>query len=435
MEAVVEEIGPCRKLLKITVSGERVSQEVNKTFQQIIQSSNFPGFRKGHVPRKFLERKYGERIYHDIKRDLIASSFEEAMSEKKITALGSPEIDIEKVPFDPSGPLYFEITIEVRPDFDLPSYKGLAAIKEPVSVVEQEVDAAMKSFAKSRATLEPLSPAEVTPDDVVIADCEVARGDQKIGANENVQFVPSEEKLLGLRVPGLGARFTGAQALDPCEFEVELPQSVEIAGERGGKATLRIVPREVKRLKVPTVDDRWAKELDFDSLDQLRDNVKSQVQQSKERDAWRAVEDRILDQLLDKTRFDVPKSIVQKEMERAFHRARVQMQMDGLAEDEILQRLETQRDRREEEMERAFKKVFILERIAEAEHIFVTEEQMTEALASIAQSYGKWPNEVRAYFEENNLLPQLRSEIRERLTREFLRNNATIEERSIPRVR
>jgi trigger factor len=435
MEAVVEEIGPCRKLLKITVPVEHVSREVDKTFRQIIQSSNFPGFRRGHVPRSFLERKYGDRIYQDIKRDLIVSSFEEAVSKNEIKPLGDPEIDIEKVPFDPSGPLYFEITVEVRPDFDVPPYKGLSTIKEPVSVVEQEVDAAMQSLARSRASLEPLEPADATPTDVVIADVEVVRGETKLGANENVQFIPSEEKVLGLQVPGMGPHFQGAAALEPKTFEVDLPKSVEIGGERGGKATIRIAPREVKRLKVPTVDDRWAKEMDFDSLDQLRDHVKQQVQQSKERDSWRAVEERILDQLLEKTRFDVPKSIVEKEMERAFHRARVQMQMDGLAEDEILQRLEAQRDRREEEMERAFKKAFILEKIAEAEHIFVTEEKVTEALSSIAQSYGKWPHEVRTYFEENNLLPQLRSEIRERLTREFLRNEAKIEERSIPRVR
>lgn len=435
MQAVVEEIGPCKKLLKITVPSERVSEQVKKSFQDIVQSSYFPGFRRGHVPRRLIERKYGDQIYKEIKRDLIVSSIEEAIEQNKLTPLGDPEFDIEKIPFTPEGPLYFEIAVEVRPDFELPSYKGMHVFKEPVSISEQEVEHALRSLARNRANLEPLEAAQATVNDLVIADCEVLRGEQSIARQEGVQFIPAEGRVLGLKVPELAATFVGPKSVEPAEFDVELPKGVELGGQKGGVVRLKISPTEVKRLKLPSIDDRWAKDMDFDSLDDLRNHLKAQVQQSKERDAWREAEERILDQILEKTAFDVPKGLVEREMNRAFHRARLQMQMDGLSEEAILERLEAQRDRREEEMERAFKKGFILERIAEKEHLFVSEERVNEAIASIAESYGKWPNEVRAHFEENRLLPQLRVELRERLTREFLRQCATVEERSVPRVR
>lgn len=418
----VEDVGPCKKKLKVRVPAEAVASEFDKNYREISGNVVLPGFRRGKVPRTVIEKRYGKEITREVKQKLIERSFEEAITRHQMQPMSRPELDIDAVTAEPGKSLEYEVTLEVRPTFEIRRYKGFKAVKPPVVVGERDVDEALVSLARSRATLVPVEGGKAREGDVAIVDIAVRRGEDQLGGKENAAIQLTEDRLLGWKAPGLKEALLGKGEGDVVEVEFAFPKT-----ERSeGNATATLLVKDVKAIQVPEPNDAWAKELDFDSVKELRDNLRSQIAGRREQDAERAVEDAILDQILNDTPFDVPESLARSQTEQSAARLRVQLQMDGKSEDEINRIVVDFRDKGLEDMVRALKKGFVLDKIATLEKIFVTEDEVNEHLEAMARQSGKWPHEMREELEAQGLLNEVRSEIRERKARATLRTLSEI---------
>jgi len=252
----------------------------------------------------------------------------------------------------------------------------------------------------------------------------VSRAGTELGRREAAIVPVAEDRLLGWKAPGLKEKLLSRAAGDVVEVEMPFPKTDESEGD----ATARLEVRDVKAVEIPQPTEEWAKELDFDSLSELRDNLRAQIRVRAEIDAERAVEEAILDQILNETPFDVPESLARNQIEQSASRLQVQLQMDGRPEEEIHRIVADYRDRSLEDMVRAMKKGFVLDHLATLEKIFVTEDEVNEQIEAMARQAKKWPHEVRAELEEQGLLPEVRSEIRERKARATLRTLSEITE-------
>ncbi len=430
LDAAIEDIGPCKKRVSITIPGDRVSEEIEKQYADIIQNYNFKGFRKGKVPRRLVEKQLGDSILGEVRQNLMQDSFEKALEEHELTPLGEPDLgDENELEVEAGKPLSFSIEFEVRPTFDLPDIKKLKAERVVEPVTDAMVDESLERLAKQRGTYAPCEDfGSIRPDDLVKAETALLQNDETVLHHDDFSVVPGEKRLYGFRVDDLADRLADAELGKSVEFEIEVPEY--LAGGRShlteGAATIRLTPRSVERMEVPAIDDEFAKTLDFDSLDDLREDIRKHGALEQERAADRKVEESLLDSLVEATPFDVPEGIVDQQLEYSVERERIRMQIEGVPNLEIEEKLDLSRGKQRDDIVLGMKKAFLLEKVAKQEKIFVTEEMVYATVQAMAQQQGRDPQELLNELAERRQLADLRTELRERITRETLRKKAEV---------
>lgn len=426
MQTEVKEIGPCKLSIKIKIPPEKVKEKLDEKYQHFLESASVPGFRKGKAPRGFLERKYGKEVNEEVKLDLINSSYEDVLKEKKLNPIAEPDIDHKKIPFDQNKALDFEVTVEVSPEIKLEKYKGIEIKKVVPKVTDAEVNKALEGLRQSRGeVIVQKEPAR--EGDIVIADQETKMGDQMVGKQENSPLkLTSELRLFNKPAPELVKALTGAKAGDVKEIKVTIPKEHEKPEFRNKPAVLKVSVKEVKSIKLPEVNDAWAKQLNLTDLKHLKEELKKGIMRDKEKEAERAMENDIMEKILKETDFPLPESLVTKGVDYLAQRRRLELHQGGMAEDKIREELEKAKKDSKAQTEKDLKIHFIMEHIIKEEKVYVTENEITERINQIATQYRKWPQEIKTYYERHNLMGQLRNEIKEEKVRKLLREKAKI---------
>lgn len=425
----VADVGPCKKRVDIAVARGKVLSVQERNYRELLQSVTLPGFRRGHVPRKLLEKRFGKHVQDEVRDGLIHETMEEAIEQKKLRPLGEPAI--EKVEFDAEKDpaLTFSATLEVKPEFTLPELSTIVIDRRPPEIKPEDVDTALARYRRARASLEPTEdPAG--PDDVVIANVTIqdAEGGKKILDSEDLEIVLKEETIGGIKVPDLAAKLQGAKAGENRTLEATLPEDFREAAFASKKASLDLAVTEVKRLRIPDATDAWAEELGYDNLAELTEELKSDLLKQKDGEENRRVEEEIIEKLLQQVTFDLPPDLTKREAQRAVLRKALSLRLEGKSEEEITPRIEELQKETQGEVEKLLKASFVLDRLADDARIYVTEEEVETRIEALARLQGKWPNEVKAYLEEREMLPQLRAEIRSSKVRTWLRGKATVRE-------
>jgi trigger factor len=426
----ISDVGPCKHKLRIEVSAERVTHEIEHKYQDLNEQVALPGFRKGHSPRPVLERKFGKQLLEDLKFELLSRAFEEVKEERKLEPVGEPDLDASKLAVEPGKPFAYEVTVEVRPVVAIKTYEGLKAVKPAVSVDERDVEAVIKGFQDARAELVPAEDGVAREGNQVIADFTFLVEGKEIDKGENnAIFLTEDVQFYGMEMKDFHKGLLGKKAGDEAEHAVKLPADFQEKDHAGKDAVIRTKIKGVKVRKLPAVDAEFAKKnFDMDSVDELKEDVKKRVLREKEAQAKAEMAQALVDQLVKENDFPMPEGLIASGTEEALRRAQLDLAMKGSPEAEAAQVVEKERDQSREGMAKALKSHFILEHIAQKEKIFVTEDQIEERIQQIASSYGRWPHEMKAYLESQGLLSQLRRTMREELVREFLVSKAVIEE-------
>lgn len=432
LESTLEDVGPCRKKMSITVPGTHVTDEINKQYEDIIQSYQFKGFRKGKVPRRLVEKQLGDHVMVEVKQTLVIDSFEQVLEQQELSPIGEPDIDMEGLEVKDGEELAFDVTFEIRPTFELPDVSKIEVEREVQEVTDEDIDGALERLARNRGEYkECADPGEIRADDMVQGDTALIQNDETILHHEEFRFIPGEKRVYGLVVEDLPEKIAGAEFGKTVEIEIDIPAYLAGAGGRlvEGKALIRITPESVQRLETPPIDDELAKGLDFDSLDELKADIRKQGEGEAERAADRDVEEKILDAMVEATPFDIPENFVEQQLDHTLEQERVRMQMSGMDNLEIEEKIDLARNKHRDELVSSMRKAFILESAAKAEKIFVTEEMILETMRVLAAQRGKSLEELQAEFAESGQVRHLRTELRERMTRESLRKKAKVSDK------
>ncbi|MBI4232348.1 trigger factor [Candidatus Peregrinibacteria bacterium] len=427
-KAEVKEVGPCKYAVKVEVSKEKVSQRVIAKYDEMANTVSFPGFRKGKVPRSVVERKYGKEILKDLKMEIVNQSFDEVIEKEKLDPLLLPEADLEKFEIAEDKPFVYELTLEVRPKFELPEYKKINVKKPEIKVSAKDVDNTISNLIDSKAELVPVEDGVSKENDQIVGDFELYSDDKQVLKSENsALFLNKNVSFFGIMLPEFHKALLGSKAGQTKTHDLSVPNDFKYKELAGKKAQIKIAIKGIKRKRVPELTDEFAEALGAESVEKLKEEVKKHIQTEKENSTKAAMADEIIKKILDKVDFPLPETLIKSGVEDTMSRAKLDLAMRGVDEKVAEEEVNKLRDKSQAGVTQGIKAGFVLEAVAKKERIFVTEDEIETRISQIAAGMGKWPHEVKQYFAQRNLMPQLRRDMREEKTRAFLLENAIIE--------
>ena len=426
MNIEIEEVGPCKKLLKFEIPKETIDDEWQKQLKEVSRMAKVPGFRKGKAPRKLLEKNYGDKIMDDVKRAVVSGSYQQAIEENKLSPIGDP--DIGNFDLELGKPLKFEITLEVLPTFELGDYKGMKLQRKPVSVTDEDIDKALETISKQKAQLTIVKTGKVKVEDFIICDCEVGINDEVVWSDQELEVMVSGSHVADINVPELKDRLVGAKSGDKVSVDVELGDSFSVEQHRNKSAKMEISIKEIKRPKSPKIDDELAKQVGYDTLGELKEFMSKRLEMEKKRMAEGEMQEQISSKLIEMADFEMPEDMIKHHTNERLHKYQLDLVNKGTPQEEIEKHTEDMKSASEEAVVRDFKMSLVLEHIAEKERIFVTEDDVNRRISEMAGMYGLDAAGMKKQLEKMNSMSNLRHQLRESKTLNLLMKEANIEE-------
>jgi trigger factor len=404
----IHDVGPWKKTLKIEVSAEDVKSEYEESLKELSRTVQIPGFRKGHVPRARLLKQFAKPLSEEVKAKLVGKASEAALTANTLEAIAMPEVNVDEIAFELEKPLAFEITVEVKPTFELPSYTGLKLTRRTVSVSEERVDGFIGSLRRNEADYVAVEDGAKPGDRLTVDARLLVDGEEKWKTENDVAHL-LDDMLLGLPIPAKRVDVEGIATGDERSLEVTVPQSFKDEALRGKTGTLVLKVLDVKRPELPPLDDEAAKKLGAESAADLRERVRARLEQQAKSDQDEDLSTQVIDHLVKNAAFDLPEGLLQRETESRQMRQMIRMSQMGVSPDSLEERQRQElRDGAKSSSDRNLRASLIFAKIAEAEKIEVTDEEVEEEIFRLATAYGRTPVAIRSQLERENRIEPLR---------------------------
>lgn len=427
MNVTIEETGHCKRVLKFEIPKETIESEFEKKTVEICDTVEFPGFRKGRAPRKLVEKKFGTQIKDEVKQSVVSDSYQKTLEEHKLSPVGNPKFS--EIELEIGKPLTFDVTLEVWPSFDINQYKGLQLKKKSGVVDDAELQKVLMDMAFRKAHLTVVQNGSVQKADQVICDCKVEVNGNIIFEDDDVEIVVvNGVAIVNTTVSDLATNLEGIKSGEERMIDLKLSQNFIKEEYRGREAKLKLTVKEIKRLVPPQVNEDLAKILGFDSLEDLKSNIRKRIEIDKKRWVEDDLRNQILDILLGLTNLELPQDFLNYHTEQRVYKHQLDLLNRGVPLEEIQKQTETIKNASAESVLRELKASLIMNHIAEKEKIFVTENEVEQRIADIARAYNTDTIRVRKQLERQGNLSYLRNDMRESKVMNFLLKEARIEE-------
>jgi len=407
----VETLNPTRVKLTVEVGYDELKPSLDAAYKTIGGQVQVPGFRKGKVPARVIDQRFGRAaVLEEAVNDALPKFYQQAVEASDIRPLGQPTVDVSQAP-DPAtgGDLKFSVEVDVRPTLELPDLSTLQVTVDDLAVPEEDVEARLTSLRERFGTLTGVERAAGDGDFVSI-DLNARIGDEDIETAKGISYQIGQ----GNMIIGLDDALTGLQAEETTTFTAPLA-----GGDRKGQdADITVTVQSVKERVLPEADDDFAQMAsEFDTLDELKADLLAQVEQSKKFDQGLQARDRVLEKLLELVDVPVPESLVEAEIHAHLEREN---------------RLEDAEHRAEiDESTRAgIKSQLLLDALADSEEVGVEQAELVEYLVGQAQQYGMEPNQFVQMMDGAGQVPAMVSEVRRRKALAVAMEKATVTDAS-----
>ena len=423
METTVKELPDSRVRVDVDVDPNDVEGSINRTARQLGQDMKLPGFRKGKVPPEMVLQRLGrETVLTQALESSLGDWYERAMVESGVNPVGDPKLDLSDLP-EQGKPLRFSIEVAVRPKAELGDYTGLEVGREEPEVPQEAVEGELNRLREGFARLNPVD-REAKQGDVVLIDYEGKIDGEPFegGAAKDYLLELGEGRVL----PELEQALEGANAGDQRQATVTFPADYPAEEVAGKSAEFDVTVKEVREKELPELNDDFAAEAsEFETLDELRENISDQIKLILERQIAERFQEAALDAAVDKAKVELPAPVVEARAAEMWRRVERQLQQQGMDPNAYLQMQGKTREEMIEQArpdaERALRREAVLEAIADAENIEITDEDMLEAL-QIPPGH-----EDHGHPEPEDALRDIRESGREELLKQDLRMRRALE--------
>jgi trigger factor len=423
MRKTIKHIEENRKAFEIEVSPVEVNKRKGELFEKLTKTAAVPGFRAGKAPRDLLEKHYGEKVTKEVVEDLISDSYYKALEEEGYIPLGLPEISGVKL--DGESALSFRAEFNIRPKMELKEYKGLKLNKKKPEIKEEDIQKSIKTLQEANAKYKNPQERPVQIGDYIVCDSEIFIDGKAIAKKRENIWMPIEEKSA---IPGLSSSLAGSSVNDEKDIEVTLPEDFQNKEYANKKAVFKIKVKEIKERSLPQIDDEFAKDLGYNSLSELNDSVKKVLQQQAERQIMISLENQVIEKLLEIADFNIPSTLVEEQLRYLVEEEKKRLSKQGLKEEELKTQDKGLQERLRPVARKQVKTMFIMDEIAHKEKIDVSQAELDEALEGIAKQYSQPKQKVEKYYNENDLISNLRADLRNGKILNLLIKEAKIEE-------
>ena len=414
MQTTVEETAKHTVRLEVEVPPEEFAKDLDRTYRKVAGEIKVPGFRKGHVPKQIIDARVGrEVVFHEFVEQFLPSYYVRALREHDLAPIADPEFDLGEHEIQAGKPFRFTATVEVRPRLTLSpeDYTGITVDPPDPEPSEREIDEYVDHLRERFAELDVVTrPAR--PGDFVLADVRATVHGEEVPEATRLGYL--EEVGSGALVPELDTELEGKRKGEILKFNAVLPEG--FGARAGQEVTFQVLLKEVKAKKLPQADDEFARTAsEFDSIQELRDDVRTRLRALKEVEARATIRDDVLRKLLDRVDVDLPERLVDEETEGRIESAKQRIERQGGSLEEALaaqgwDELRFRSDARAHAI-RALKGDTVLEAVARTEDLEVTKEDLDGEIAALARASDRDPKEVRKILERTGQVTSLAGDI------------------------
>jgi len=417
----------CERHVTVTIQHEDIERYFDRAFSDMMGTATVPGFRAGRAPRKLVEARFRKDVAEQVKGSLLMDSLSQVTEDQKFSAISEPTFDVESVEVPHAGPMTFEFDLEVRPEFELPEWRGLS-IERPVrEFSEADIKKRLERTLASWGRLVPLADA-ASVGDYITCNLTFKNGDEVLSqGSEEVIRIRSVLSFRDCKIEKFDKLMKGVRAGETREAKAKM--SDDLPGElRGKQITAIFEVLEVKRLELPELTPTFLKSLGCDNEGELKDKIKSLLERQLQYHQQQEARRQITTALTKTAEWDLPPNLLKRQSAREFERAILEMRRNGFPEEEIRARGNELHQHSAVNTARALKEHFILERIGEEEKIEADEADYDHEVALIAGQTEESPRRVRARLEKEGLMDSLRNQIVERKVIELVQSEATFKD-------
>ena len=384
--------------LTATVEGDTWKDAQKKAFRKLAKKVNLPGFRPGQAPEKLVRKQISsQNILMEAIDEVAGDALSAGIKEHDLWVISRPALDIESIDEDK---VTFKFNVTVKPEVKLGAYKGLDITKEAVEVSDADVEEEITRLQERFADLVVKEEGKVENGDTAVIDFE--------GFKEGVAFEGGKGEAYplvigsGSFIPGFEEQLIGAEPEKEVEVKVTFPEDYHAEDLKGKEAVFKCTVHEIKAKELPELDDEFASEVsEFDTLDELKTDIKAKIKEQKVNDGKRAQEDAAVDAIIESAKMDLPEAMVDTQARQMLDEFAQRMQQQGLTLDQYMQFTGMTADKMMDELrpqaEKRIKTRLVLEAIAKAENIEITDEKLDEEIAKMAEAYQMEADKLKSF--------------------------------------
>ncbi len=425
MNVQVEKLEKNMAKLTIEVPASDLEKAIQNAYMKQRNKISLPGFRKGKVPRQMIEKMYGSEVfYEDAANELIAKAYADAYDECAYDIVSRPEIDIVQI--EKGKPFIFTAEVAIKPEVALGAYKGLEVGKVPLEVTAEEVESRIREEAEKNARTIVVEDRAAQDGDEVVLDFEGFIDGKAFdgGKGENYALTIGS----GSFIPGFEEQLVGVSSNEEKEIEVTFPEDYHAKELQGKEAVFRCKVHEIKVKELPEIDDEFASEVsEFDTLEEYRADVKEKLEKQKESEKNRKQEDEAVEKAVANASYEIPEAMVDLQFEQAMRDFTQRLGYQGMTMEQYLQFSGMDKEGLEAQMRtQTVKRIetrLVLEAVAKAEGIEISDEKLDEEIEKMAKSYRMEAATLKENMHETEK-KQMKEDMAVQEAVTFLRENA-----------
>ncbi len=425
MSLQVEKLEKNMARLTIEVGADELDKAIESAYQKQKGKISIPGFRKGKVPRQMVEKMYGKEVfYEDAANILIPDAYEKALDECEEDIVSSPKIDVTQI--EAGKPFIFTAEVALKPEVKLGKYKGVKVEKADVAVTDEEVDEVIEKERENNARNIAVEDRAVKDGDMTVIDFEGFVDGEAFegGKGENYPLTIGS----GAFIPGFEEQLIGAEIGKEMEVNVTFPEDYHADNLKGKAAVFKCTVKEIKEKELPELDDEFASEVsEFETLTEYKEDVKKNLEEKKIKEAKENKEREAVEAVVDLSEMDIPEAMVETQQRQMVDEFAQRITMQGLSMEQYFQFTGTNYQQMLENVkpqaEKRIQSRLVLEAIAAAENIEVTDEEFEKELETMAEVYQMDAAKVKEMLGEKEM-KNIRQDLAVRKAAEFVAENA-----------
>ena len=412
---------------KITVDNDKFEAAITKAYNKNKGKFNIPGFRKGKAPKQIIESQYGKGVFYNDAIDMLFPEvYPTALDELNIDPINRPDLDIEEISKD--NGLVMVINVEVKPEVKLGEYKGIEISKPVYTVNEEEAGLRLEEMRNRAARLVDVEDRAIEAGDTAIIDFEGFQDGVAFegGKGENYSLVIGSNTF----IPGFEDQLVGKNKGEEVEVNVEFPAEYHAENLAGKPANFKVVVKNVQRKELPELNDEFAADTtEFNTLDELKADLRTKLEEEAKNRAEAEMRNALVEKVSEATELEVPEAMIEAQLDNMMMELNYQLQYQGLQLQQLLEMtgrtIEELKAERREEATKLVKSSLILEAIAKAENVEVSEEEIEAELAKMAQMYNMEVEKIKSAMRPADL-EDIKGQLTIRKTIDLLVDNSKL---------
>jgi trigger factor len=420
----IEDAGPARKRLTITIPAEAVDERIEQSMATLISEAAIPGFRKGRAPKALIQKRFGGAVKEETRNQIVADAYAKAIEEHKLNPVGEPEpvTPLDELELAEGKPLTFSLELEIVPEFDLPALDGIEIKKPLLEIADEHIESEVERQGLQLGESEDIDGDFVEGDRIVGYAVATRKGeDEPFFTHDEVIVVHPGDKndgrgqVLGLLIDDLAKVLKGKKVGDTVIIETTVPEAHEREDIRGKDITIEFQIRQAARITPATVEQVVA-HYGMESEQMLREQIRLALEQRRDQEQAAAMREQMYEQLANAVDFELPEKLSASQAARFVKQQELEMLYRGMSPEEVEDQLAEVRAQSMDVARRRLKLFFVLHRMAEKYEIQVSEQEINGRIAMMAAQRSMRPEQLRQQLMQANRIGEIAMQVRDHKT-------------------